>query len=147
MQKDDAISTLNNLISIAKDGVKGMSSAAENAKSPALKSTLSRLSGEREQVATQLQGLVRSLGGEPDDSGTTLGTAHRTFMNMKDAVTGYDDAKLLEECERGEDYAVQQFRAAVREELPSGVGPRVESCLHQVKKSHDEIKALRNSQR
>ena len=147
MQKDDAISTLNNLISIAKDGVKGMSSAAENAKSPALKTTLGRLSGEREQVATQLQGLVRSLGGEPDDSGTILGTAHRTFMNMKDAVTGYDDAKLLVECERGEDYAVQQFRAAVREGLPSGVGPRVESCLHQVKKSHDEIKSLRNSQR
>jgi uncharacterized protein (TIGR02284 family) len=147
MQKDDAISTLNHLISIAKDGVKGMSSAAENAKSPALKSTLGRLSGEREHVATQLQGLVRSLGGEPDDSGTTLGTAHRVFMNIKDAITGYDDAKLLEECERGEDYAIQHFRAAIREELPSGVGPRVEACLHQVKKSHDEIKALRNTQR
>jgi len=144
MQNDDAIGTLNHLISIAKDGVNGMNSAAENARDPGLKSTLQHLSGERDHVAGELQNMVRSLGGEPDDSGTSLGTAHRWFMNTKDAVTGFDDKRLLEECERGEDFAVREFRQALGKSLPGDVAQRVQSCFGQVQKSHDEIKRLRS---
>jgi uncharacterized protein (TIGR02284 family) len=76
--QNDAIDTLNHLIAIAKDGVNGMKSAAESATSASLKGTLQRLSQERGQVASQLQSTVRSLGGDPEKSGTTPGTVHRT---------------------------------------------------------------------
>lgn len=147
MQNDDAIATLNNLIAIAKDGVSGMSSAADNAKDPSLKATLQQLSQQRGSVAAELQGMVRGLGGAAEDAGTTLGAAHRAFMNVKDAVTGYDDAKLLEECERGEDHAVAKFREAIGEGLPPTVATQIQSCFDQVKKSHEQIRALRNTQR
>jgi uncharacterized protein (TIGR02284 family) len=147
MQNDDAVGTLNHLISVAKDGVKGMQSAAENAHDPTLKTTLQRLSSERDHVASELQGAVRSLGGEPDDSGTTMGSAHRWFMNAKDAITGYDDKQLLEECERGEDFAVREFRQAISQSLPGDVSQQLQSCFGQVQKSHDEIKRLRNTAR
>jgi uncharacterized protein (TIGR02284 family) len=122
-----------------------MSSAAQNAHDPTLKSTLQRLCQERDRVASELQSTVRSLGGAPDDSGTALGTAHRWFMNAKDAVTGYDDEQLLEECERGEDFAVKEFRDALGQGLPADISQRVQSCFTQVKSSHDEIKRLRNA--
>jgi uncharacterized protein (TIGR02284 family) len=145
MQNDEALGTLNHLISIAKDGVNGMSSAAENARNPALKTTLQRLSQEREQVASELQSVARSLGGEPADSGTAAGTAHRWFMGAKDAITGYDDKRLLEECERGEDHAMKEFREALGQSLPADISQRVQSCFGQVKKSHDEIRRMRNT--
>lgn len=145
MQNDDAIGTLNHLISVAKDGVNGMSSAAENAHDPGLQDRLRRLCDERGRVATELQGTVRSLGGSPDDSGTAMGTAHRWFMNAKDSVAGYDDKRLLEECERGEDYAMKEFRDALRQNLPADISQRVQSCFTQVKSSHDEIRRLRNT--
>lgn len=145
MQNNEAIDTLNHLIAIAKDGVNGMSSAAQNAKDPALRSTLERLSRERNQVATELQSTVQNLGGSPDDSGTTLGMTHRWFMNAKDAITGFDDEKLLEECERGEDYAVKEFREALGQGLPADIAQRVQSCFTQVQSSHDEIKRLRDA--
>jgi uncharacterized protein (TIGR02284 family) len=145
MQNDDAISTLNHLISIAKDGVNGMSSAAESAKNAQLKSTLSQLSQERNRVATELQDVVRRLGGDPDQSGTTLGAAHRTFMNVKEAVTGSTDRALLNECERGEDVAVREFTSALEQPLPADIKQTVQSLLGQVRTSHDRIKQLRNS--
>jgi uncharacterized protein (TIGR02284 family) len=145
MQNDDAISTLNHLISIAKDGVNGMSSAAESAKNAQLKSTLSQLSQERNRVATQLQDVVRRLGGDPDQSGTTLGAAHRTFMNVKEAVTGSTDRALLNECERGEDVAVREFTSALEQTLPADIKQTVQSLLGQVRTSHDRIKQMRNS--
>ena len=143
--QNDAIDTLNHLIAIAKDGVNGMKSAAESATSASLKGTLQRLSQERGQVASQLQSTVRSLGGDPENSGTTLGTVHRTFMNMKDAVTGTDDKALLQECERGEDHAMREFRDALAKKLPAQAAQQVESALGQMEKSHDEIKRLRNT--
>ena len=145
MQKDDAIDTLNRLISIAKDGVNGMSSAAESASNPQLKSTLSQLSQERNHVATQLQDVVRRLGGGPDQSGTTLGAAHRAFMNIKDAVTGTDDKALIDECERGEDVAVREFQSALQKDLPGDIKQTVQHAFTQVKSSHDRIKHLRNA--
>jgi len=145
MQNDDAISTLNHLISIAKDGVNGMSSAAENAKNPSLKNTLQQLSQERNQIANELQRAVHSLGGEASGSGTTMGTAHRWFMDAKDAITGYDDKRLLEECERGEDYAVKEFREALGKGLPSDISQRLQSCFSQVQQSHNQIRQLRDT--
>jgi uncharacterized protein (TIGR02284 family) len=145
MQNNDAIDTLNHLIAIAKDGVNGMRSAAENAKDPSLRSTLERLGRERDRIASDLQSTVQSLGGSPDDSGTMLGTTHRWFMNAKDAITGFDDRRLLEECERGEDYAVKEFREALGQELPGGIAQRVQSWFTQVQSSHDEIKHLRDA--
>ena len=147
MQNDDAVDTLNHLISIAKDGVNGMSSAAENARDPSLKTMLQRLSGERDHVASELQQAVRSLGAQPDDSGTTMGTAHRWFMDAKDSIAGYDDKQLLDECERGEDFAVREFREALSQSLPGGIAQQVQSCFSQVQKSHDEIKRLRSTAR
>lgn len=145
MQNDDAIDALNHLISIARDGVNGMSSAAESASNAQLKSTLSQLSQERNGIATQLQDVVRRLGGSPDQSGTTLGAAHRTFMNVKGAVTGADDEALLEECERGEDVAVREFRSALDKNLPADIKQTVQGLFSQVKSSHDRIKRLRNA--
>jgi uncharacterized protein (TIGR02284 family) len=144
MAKDDAIDTLNHLISIAKDGVNGMSSAADHAKSGQLKSTLQRLSQERSRVASELQELVRTLGGDPDQSGTTLGAVHRGWMNVKEAVSASDDSSLIEECERGEDVAVKEFREALGKPLPAQAQQKVQSCFHQVKSSHDEIRQLRS---
>jgi uncharacterized protein (TIGR02284 family) len=144
-QQDDTVSTLNNLAALAKDGVNGMNSAAESASNPSLKTTLRRLAQERNSVFTELQGAVRQLGGDPADSGTTAGAAHRGWMNIKSMVAGTDDKTLLDECERGEDVAVKAFQKASSQPL-SGVGAEiVRRSYEQVRKSHDEIKSLRNS--
>jgi uncharacterized protein (TIGR02284 family) len=146
MEYTDAISTLNHLVAIARDGVEGMKSAADHAKNPSLKSALERLSQERDHVATDLRSAVRSLGGEAEDSGTTLGAAHRTFMNIKEAVSASDDRSLIEECERGEDKAMKEFRQALSQDLPSEVRARVQTCFQQVKQSHDEIRNMRDNE-
>jgi uncharacterized protein (TIGR02284 family) len=144
-QNDDAISTLNNLAAIAKDGVNGMKSAAESAKSPNLKTTLQRLAQERQSVFTEIQSAVRTLGGDPEESGTTAGAAHRGWMNIKNMVAGSDDKALLDECERGEDVALQAFRKATAQSLPTQTIEIVRKGFDHVQKSHDQIKSLRNT--
>jgi uncharacterized protein (TIGR02284 family) len=145
MTDDDAIDTLNHLISVAKDGISGMNSAAKHAKSSQLKSTLQQLSEERSRIASELQAAVRDLGGNPDTSGTTLGAVHRGWMKLKEAVSMTDDSSLIVECERGEDVAVKEFRDALGKPLPALAQQKVRNCFEQVQKSHDQIRQLRNT--
>jgi hypothetical protein len=65
---DDVISTLNGLIETCKDGQNGFKEAAEGVDRSDLKSLFYEFSQQRSQFAGELQSLVQSLGGDPENS-------------------------------------------------------------------------------
>jgi uncharacterized protein (TIGR02284 family) len=69
--------TLNHLMSIAQDGVNGIGRAIEDAQDQQLKATLREIHQNREQMVQELKTVVRQLGGDPNQSGTFAGAAHR----------------------------------------------------------------------
>src|SRR5687768_18117427 len=85
---DTVISTLNGLIEICKDGQNGFKEAAEGIERSDLKSLFYEFAQQRSQFAGELQTLVQSLGGDPENSGSTLGAMHRGWINIKSAVMG-----------------------------------------------------------
>lgn len=142
---DDVISTLNDLVESCRDGEYGFSTSAENAKSPDLKSLLSRHSQECRTAGQELQALIRQLGGEVDEGGSMTGALHRGWVSVRGVLSGHSDEAMLEECERGEDAAVASYRKALKEDLPPAIRSVVEKQAQGTQKNHDEIKALRDS--
>jgi uncharacterized protein (TIGR02284 family) len=63
-------------------------------------------------------------------------------MGLKAAVTGKDDQAILAECERGEDSAVSNYRAALGTDLPANVRSLVERQFGEVKEAHDRVRSL-----
>ena len=143
---DDTIKILNHLIETSEDGQKGFAEAAELAKDPNLK----KLFGERASGCagsiSELQALVASLGGKPEDSGSVKGAAHRGWFKVRATVTDADAASL-EEVERGEDYAKAAYGKALKSELPAEVRTVIEKQYHAVLANHDRIRDLRNIKR
>jgi uncharacterized protein (TIGR02284 family) len=121
MNNDKVISTLNDLIEACRDGQAGFKEAAEYAESPELKTFFRQESLERAQFVGDLQQQVQSLGGNPDNSGSTAGAVHRAWMTIKGTLTGKDDKSILNEVERGEDSAVEAFEDALRLGLPTNL--------------------------
>ena len=142
---DEVISTLNGLIETCKDGQKGFSEAAEGVERSDLKSLFYEFSQQRSQFAGELQSLVQTLGGDPENTGSIAGTIHRGWINIKSAVTGKDEGSILNECERGEDVAKNAYKAALEQALPAHVLDTVQTQYTSVKAAHDRIKALRNT--
>jgi uncharacterized protein (TIGR02284 family) len=142
---DKAISVLNELIETCKDGAKGFGSAAEKADSPELKALFSKYSQQRTAFAADLDGFVVSLRGKPVDHGHVAAVAHRGWIDIKTAFTGNDDKALLNECERGEDYAKKAYTNAVKENLPSDAMAVVQRQAMEVKAAHDKVRDLRNA--
>lgn len=138
---------LNELVETSKDGEKGFTKAAEEIADPQIKAVLLEGATRCRAGARELQEKVRALGGEPETSGTALGAMHRGWINVKTAATSRDTKAILEECERGEDYAKARYAEALRKQLPDDVRMVVQRQYEGVVQNHDRVKALRDAAR
>lgn len=143
---DKTVSVLNGLIETCRDGEKGFTTAAEGADSADLKQLFSSMATQRGTFAHELEVKVTGLGGKPADMGHVAAAAHRGWMNIKAAVSGNDDKAILNECERGEDYAKKAFADALNESLPADIRPIVARQASDVTAAHDKVRDLRDQQ-
>jgi uncharacterized protein (TIGR02284 family) len=140
--------TLKNLVQILNDGKEGFRQSAENVKNPELKELLSSLSLQRSEFSGQLQSELLSLGEEdPQKEGTTVsGKIHRTWIDIKSALTKNDDHAVLEEAERGEDAAKAAYKEALEtDNLPAPIREIITAQATEIQAAHDEVKALRDA--
>ena len=145
MDNDDVVDCLNNLIETSKDGEYGFRTCAERATSGELKSLFTKRAAGCAGAATELQRLVSQHGGKAEDSGSVAGTMHRGWVSVRDAVSGTSDQAILDECERGEDSALAQYRKALKQDLPDAVKQVVQKQMTGVQANHDEVKRLRDA--
>ena len=143
----DVISVLNDLIETSKDGEAGFKVCAEDAERLELKNLFSSRAQECGKAAAELQSLVVQLGGDPEDSTSVSGDLHRRWVDLKSAITGKDDQAVLNECERGEDVAKKSYQKALEKDLPPQIREVVQRQYEGVLRNHDQVKALRDSEK
>ena len=144
LDNDDVIEVLDDLAECSKDGEYGFRACAEQAERQDLKSLFLQRADDCRKAAQELYAQIRTLGGKPDDGGTTAGALHRGWVAVKATLSTYDDKAVLEECERGEDSAVAQYRKALKQDLPAAIKQLVERQAQGAQRNHDQIKALRD---
>ena len=145
-QNKEIISTLNSLIETLKDGQEGFKQSASGVDDSQLKSTFDQLSLQRSKFAGELQSEVVNLGDpDPEDSSSTTGALHRTWINIKSAVTNRDRHAILAEAERGEDSAVAAYKDVMQKDLPAPIKDIVMRQSTEVKAAHDKIRGLRDA--
>ena len=142
----DAVSTLNDLIEVSRDGELGFKAAAEKADDPGLKSLLQDRARSCSTATSELQGLIRSLGGKPEDSGTIAGAVHRGWTKVR-ATVGDNNVAVLEEVERGEDVAKSAYAKALKADLPADIRQTIDQQYQGVLRNHDRVRDLRNQYR
>ncbi|MCR6668255.1 MAG: PA2169 family four-helix-bundle protein [Methyloversatilis sp.] len=147
MSNRTVIEVLNTLIETCKDGEYGFNECAEHAQAGQLKALFNNRALECRAAALELQQIVAASGGEPDTSGTVSGALHRGWVSLRSALPGDDNVAMLNEAERGEDKALQRYREALFQPLPSDVRIVVQRQLAGVQRNHDQIRMLRDQYR
>lgn len=142
-----SIDWLQSLIQINIDSRDGFKEAAENLKesNPTLANRFCQWASDREAQANELQTLVAGNAEEPTSSGTFAAAAHRTWMDIRSALGGGDQA-ILDEAERGEDQIKAKYEEALND--MGGSEPCCETLrrhLAAIQVSHDEVKMLRDT--
>lgn len=145
LSNEDVISLLNGLIQTCKDGQEGFKQAAEGVNLSELKSAFYEFGQQRAQFVGELQTLVRELGGDPEKEGSFMGSIHRGWIDIKSAIMGNDEAAVLNEAERGEDIAKNNYEDALEKNLPANIHSVIQNQYHAVRDAHDRVKIMRDA--
>lgn len=142
---DHDIRTLNNLIEITLDSADGYREAAKETESGQFKTLFERRSFERQQVASDLQGVVRTLGGEPEDDGSILAKAHRAFLDIKHAILR-DEQAVVNSVENGEDQIKARYEKALEDnDLSATTKESVRRAYASVREGHDQMRDIKHA--
>jgi uncharacterized protein (TIGR02284 family) len=140
MRNQDTMKALVDLERMAEGSLKGFADAAEAATEPELKAMFQRCSADCAAAAVELQALVDSLGGAPDDSLPAAAT-HQAWTRP-DGTAGDGGIGLLEEAERVEDRAGATYAKALAINLPYQVRSVVQRQHDSVLHNHRLIGSL-----
>ncbi len=141
------IETLNDLVQINNDRIKGYENAIKETKDDGeLVSVFNNKIVESQQFKSTLTEEIQVLGADADNTSTISGTIHRTWLEVKATFTGHSERSILEDCEFGEDAIKKAYQSALNEErLPAYIRDILNDQQAILSQSHDEIKALRDS--
>lgn len=139
------IKVLNSLIETTLDSADGYREAAKETENPNYKTLFEARSFERQQVASDLQGSVRTLGGEPEDDGSILAKAHRAFLDVKHALLR-DEQAVVNSVENGEDFIKGKFETALEDsDVSATTRETIRRAYSTVKDGHDQMRDLKKS--
>ena len=137
---------LNELVETLKDGQKGYADAMTDVEDAQLKETFKKYASQRAEYITEVEDQMFKLNLKPEESSSITGTVHRAWIDLKAALTSKDSKAVLNECERGEDYAVKAYQTALKsQDLPSNLKSVIEKQYQGVQEAHNTIRSLRDA--
>ena len=139
-------SVVKDLIKMNNDRYNGFLKAAEDVDDSSLKDLFNRLSKQSNDFKNELVPFA-SIEDADETNDTSVGSKlHRTWIDIKQAITGKDRHTILQSCEWGEDQILHTYKDTLQNEtLSSDVKMVVQRQESQLQESHDMIKALRDS--
>jgi len=106
----EIINDLKGLVNIVNDGKEGYASASEATDSGELKAVFLKYSAQRADFATELKEHISQHGGASDnEDGGVLGALHRTWIDIKQALSSKEDTAILSAIETGEKAAIEKY--------------------------------------
>ena len=133
------------LVETLKDGQKGFAASAEklaDSERPEWAKTMRRLEQQRAQFAQEIVAMGHQYGDDVNEGGSALGTAHRGWLSLKDALTGDKPSGVLDAAVQGEDHTVSEYEKALKEDLSEGFRTVVQRQHGEIVAARDEVKAL-----
>jgi uncharacterized protein (TIGR02284 family) len=144
---EKVVDMLNELVRINNDRIEGYMRAAKETDDSDLRLLFSDMAQQSQKYRDDLANLVSGMGGEVADGTTISGKFYRVWMDVKALLSSNDRKTALENCEFGEDVALESYETA----LESGVDydNNVRSTLREhkegIQRSHDKIRTMRDA--
>ena len=136
---------LNSLISTLLDSQKGFADIGDHLKDETLKRYFLAESLKRASFRGDLEEILHQNGvRDIKESGTTAGTLHRVWGDLKAKLGGGDHA-LLETAEQGEDEAKKAYKDALDQDLPLPVRQLLADQQAHVLTAHDYVRSHRDA--
>ncbi|HSD34325.1 MAG TPA: PA2169 family four-helix-bundle protein [Alphaproteobacteria bacterium] len=137
------VETLKEVGKIIRDSEEGYRHSANDIDDWQLRSMFLELARIRGEQGDEVDRLLQRFGGEAaPKGGSASGTLHRTFVDLKAAITGHNRQAVIAEVVRGESYAESVFDKALRADLPADVRQVIQRHHNSVRDSRDRVRRM-----
>lgn len=140
----ETIDALQDLVQTNIDARDGFRFAANEIENAAISAAFEHFANQRQEQADELASFVECNGEEARREGSYSAAVHRTWMNVRELLSGNDTNAILSEAERGEDYIKEAYETTLRSTAGSAVNDVLTRQYAQVKAAHDRVKMLRD---
>lgn len=138
--------TVKNVINVLADGQKGFADIGEHLKDETLKRFFLAESLKRANFRGELENELHRHGvADIKEEGTTAGTIHRLWGELKGKVMDVSDHELLVTAEQGEDQAKKVYKDALDQELPLPLRQLLSEQQAHIQTSHDFVRDHRDA--
>lgn len=144
MSYEFCLPMLKDLIETLRDGERGFALAVRDNREPGVEDVLREGEESCRAAAIALQDQVRLLGGAESESATAKPPVYRGWINFKAVPISRGTKLILEECERGGDYARGRYEAARSLELPESLRMLLERQYQGLIAIQSRLRLLRN---
>ncbi|TXD81642.1 PA2169 family four-helix-bundle protein [Subsaximicrobium wynnwilliamsii] len=110
----ETVKVLQKILEKNYDAEKGYTKAMKGATTPTLKAFLKQQAAQRSRFANTIDNRLRQLNEKPKEGGSTAGTMHRAWIDIKSSLTGNDDEAVLKEVIRGEKASVEEYQDVLK---------------------------------
>ncbi len=139
-----AVDALNELIEKNYDAEKGYKEAVTDVENHELKDFFTKSVQQRYEFGHEIKAEIAKLNGEVEKGSSLVGTLHRIWINLKAMVTTHDVTAVVEECERGEKAAIEDYEKVLKvEELPMEAKLVVRQQLQLIRSSLEHLGELK----
>ncbi len=142
----DTEQVLLGVIKVLIDGQKGFADIGEHLKDETLKRYFLAESLKRANFRAELENELHRAGmADVKESGTTTGTVHRVWGDLKAQLGLGNDHQLLATSEQGEDVAKKAYKEALEKDLPLPVRQLLTEQQAHINNSHDYVRNHRDA--
>lgn len=144
MNHELTLTTLQDLLETSNEGERGFALAAKDNREPGVVDLLKEGEEAYRAAAVELQDQARLLGGAPEQRGAVKAHVYRGWISSKAVPVSRGTKSILEDCERGGDYARARYDDALKSELPESLRAIVERQCQRVTAIQGRVRLLRN---
>lgn len=112
---EDISKRINDLLEKNYDAEKGYKKAAEIVDNNKLQQFFKEQAQNRYDFGHELKSEIENFGETPDKGGSTKGSMHRTWMDIKSTFTSNDEQAILNEVKTGEEAAVEEYNEVIND--------------------------------
>ena len=118
--KKEIANNLNQLLEKNYDAEKGYKDAADKVQNTRMKLFLEEQAQLRYDFGHQIKSEIKAFDGEVDKGGSVKGSMHRAWMDLKSAVSSDKEENVMEEVQRGEQSAIEEYNEVInKSNLPA----------------------------
>lgn len=141
---NEVVKYLNELLEKNYDAEKGFKKALEDVKNPSLKKFFKKQAIIRSRFKTEIERELHDLNAHPKvKEGSATGSLHRTWIDIKTALTGNEDESVLEECIRGEKASAKEYEEKLKKgHFPPKVKTILTNQLNEIKNTISSVKRM-----